>query len=78
VISFINYISAKQRLIESQKTVDMMGGEHECQPMILAQRDMIKLERDFYREEFQDFVLKMGVLLLLLLVAYVIAKVFYL
>jgi hypothetical protein len=51
MISFIHYISAKRRLKESEKTVHMLGGETEAPPMILAQRDMIKNEVDYYEEE---------------------------
>ncbi len=29
----------------------MMGGREECDAMILAQNEMIKLERDYYKEE---------------------------
>jgi hypothetical protein len=29
----------------------MMGGEDECQPMLLGQRDMVELEMEYYREE---------------------------
>lgn len=51
MMSVIHYISAKRRLKESNKTVMMMGGEVECPPMLLAQRDMIQLEMEYYREE---------------------------
>ena len=51
MISIIHYISAGRRLEEAKKTVYMMGGEDECPPMLLAQRDIIELERDYYKEE---------------------------
>ena len=51
MISIIHYISAGRRLEEANKTIYMMGGEDECQPMLLAQRDIIELERDYYKEE---------------------------
>jgi len=28
----------------------MMGGEDECQPMLLGQRDMVELEMEYYKE----------------------------
>jgi len=56
MISIIHYISAGRRLEEANKTIYMMGGEDECQPMLLAQRDMIELERDYYKEEAKKFV----------------------
>jgi len=51
MISFIHYVSALRRLKESEKTVYMLGGEREAPPMILAQRDMIKNEVEYYQEE---------------------------
>ena len=51
MISYIHYISAKRRLHESEKTIHMMGGETESSQMLCAQRDMIKLEVDYYGEE---------------------------
>jgi len=51
MISIIHYISAIRRLKESEKTVMMMGGESECQPMILAQRDYIKMEVGYYKSK---------------------------
>lgn len=59
MISFIHYVSALRRLKESEKTVHMLGGSHEAPPMILAQRDMIKNEVEYY----QDESLKLGVYL---------------
>lgn len=49
MISIIHYISAKRRLRESNKTVYMMGDD--CPPMLLAQRDMIQLEMEYYKQE---------------------------
>lgn len=51
MLSFIHYVSAMRRLKESEKTVYMLGGPREAPPMILAQRDMIKHEVDYYRDE---------------------------
>jgi len=51
MLSFIHYISALRRFKESEKTVYMMGGDREAPPMILAQRDIIKLEVDYYQQE---------------------------
>jgi hypothetical protein len=51
MISFIHYLSAKRRLKEAQKTIYMLGGERESPPMVLAQRDMIKHEVDYYEDE---------------------------
>lgn len=56
---FIDYISAKRRLKEADKTIYMMGGRDECQDMILAQRDMIELEMDYYELESQKLITKL-------------------
>jgi len=40
----------------------MMGGREECDAMILAQNEMIKLERDYYRDES----IKLGIYLALI------------
>ena len=56
MISIIRYVSAERRLKEAQKTVIMLGGEDETPPMVLAQRDMIELERNYYRDEATDFL----------------------
>jgi len=51
MFSVIHYISANKRLKEFEKTVRMLGGESECPPMILAQRDMCRFEKEYYHEE---------------------------
>ena len=33
----------------------MMGGEEDCQPMLLGQRDMLELEVEYYRERSKTF-----------------------
>lgn len=55
MISIIHYISACRRLKESDKTIMMLGGAEECQEMIVAQNDMIRLEKDYYHEEMVKF-----------------------
>jgi len=55
MLSIFHYWSAKERLAEHEKTIMMLGGESECQPMILAQRDMIELEMQYYKEMAQEF-----------------------
>jgi len=55
MLSIFHYWSAKERLAEHEKTIMMLGGESECQPMILAQKDMIELEMQYYKEMVQEF-----------------------
>jgi hypothetical protein len=51
MMRYIHYISAKRRLHEAEKTVIMLGGERQAPEMVRAQRDMIKLESEYYGEE---------------------------
>jgi hypothetical protein len=50
----------------------MMGGEDECQPMLLGQRDMLELEVEYYRQSSKKFtaialtIVSIGVILYLL------------
>jgi len=59
MISILNYISAKNRLRESDKTVMMMGDD--CSDMIKAQNEMIKMERDYYHDEVHIFLKRLYV-----------------
>ena len=59
MISILNYISAKNRLRESNKTVMMMGDD--CSDMIKAQNEMIKMERDYYHDEVHIFLKRLCV-----------------
>jgi len=54
MISVIHYISAKRRLEEADKTFAMLDGD--VSPMMLAQRDMIKFEMEYYREKVENLV----------------------
>jgi hypothetical protein len=55
MFSIINYFDAKQRLKESIKTIEMMGGEDECQPMLLGQRDFLELEVKYHLKQSKLF-----------------------
>jgi hypothetical protein len=57
MFSILHFIEAKARLAESIKTIEMMGGEEDCQPMILGQRDFLLLEVEYYRDEIKTFVI---------------------
>jgi hypothetical protein len=50
MISYYYLYEAKQRLANAKQTIEMMGGEDECQPMLLGQRDMLELEVEYYRK----------------------------
>lgn len=68
MLSFFHYRSAKERLAESKKTIHMMGGEDECQPMLLGQRDFLKLEVEFYRPRARISVLILIILPIVLII----------
>jgi hypothetical protein len=51
MVSVFYYIYAKRRLREANITIQMMGGEDECQPMLLGQRDFLELEVKYHRDE---------------------------
>ena len=73
MISVYNYYIAKKRLAMTKDTIRMMGGEDECQPMLLGQRDMIELEIGYYKEE----MVKLGLYLLLIVFGGVIILVLH-
>jgi hypothetical protein len=50
MISYYYLYEAKQRLANAKETIELMGGEDECQPMLLGQRDMLELEVSYYRK----------------------------
>jgi hypothetical protein len=50
VLAYYYLYEAKQRLANAKQTIEMMGGEDECQPMLLGQRDMLELEVEYYRK----------------------------
>ena len=49
MIPHLYYFEAKQRLDGAIECIKEMGGEDECQPMLLGQRDMLILEKEYYR-----------------------------
>lgn len=51
MICYLHYMSASKRLAESEKSVIMLGGERESPEMVRAQRDFIKLEKEYYGDE---------------------------
>ena len=77
MMCIVHYISALRRLKESKKTVMMLGGEREAPPMIRAQRDMIRLEMEYYRDEVASFFLLSCIVLAIVLPALVIYMRYY-
>lgn len=77
MLSIFHYFSAKERLKEAQKTVYMMGGEEDCQELILAQRDIIKLEMDYYKEEMVNLLKQSGLCLVFMTISIPIYYFFF-
>jgi lipopolysaccharide export LptBFGC system permease protein LptF len=50
MLAYYYLYEAKQRLANAKETIAMMGGEDECQPMLLGQRDMLELEVEYYQK----------------------------
>jgi hypothetical protein len=50
MLPYLDYLEAKKRLKLAKETIDMMGGEDECPPMVLGQRDYLELEVEYFRE----------------------------
>jgi hypothetical protein len=73
MLSIIHYVSAHRRLKESDKTIMMLGGVEECQEMIVAQNEMIRLEKEYYYEE----MVKLGYICLILIMVCVILYIPY-
>ena len=74
MISIFHYFDSKKRLAESIKTIGMMGGEDECQPMLLGQRDFLELEVQYHKESMQrllTWVLSFAIMAAITLVCYV-------
>jgi hypothetical protein len=63
MMCFIHWISAKRRLKEVQKTVTMLADgkftEKGVPPMVLAQRDFIKKEVEYFEEESVNLLFKL-------------------
>lgn len=55
MIPYFDYIDAKRRLKLAKETILMMGGEDDCQPMLLGQRDYLELEVEYHREQSIKF-----------------------
>jgi len=72
MIALYNYLDAKNRLKESIITIEMMG---DCSnDMLEAQRDMIKLEVEYYWEEVKMYPLYFMLWCIALIPIYAIYK----
>ena len=76
MISIINYIEAKRRLKQSAETIEMMGGQQHCNEMILAQHEMIYLEKEYYKNKSYMFVFGLCVIVMTVFLFFNFFKVF--
>jgi len=53
LISLYNYVMAKKRLTEIDKTINMFDSDN-YPVQLLAQKDMLKYEEEHWREEFHS------------------------
>ena len=71
-MSFIHYISAMRRLKELEKTVTLLKhdrySESDVPTMVLAQRDFVKLEVEYYKESVARLILLLIIILFLALI----------
>ena len=70
---YINYISAVFRLKELEKSVTMLGGEREAPVEVVAQRDFVKLEKEYFGEE----CVKMNIILVMATAIGAMVWIFY-
>lgn len=68
MICYLHYFSATRRLVESEKTVRILGGEYQAPEMIRAQRDFIKLEKEYYGDECMKWNLILSFVLVAVLI----------
>jgi hypothetical protein len=61
MMSLVHLISAKRRLKELEKTVTLLKhdkySESDVPTMVLAQRDFVKLEVEYYKESVSKLIL---------------------
>ena len=71
MMSFIHYISAMRRLKELEKTVTLLKhdkySESDVPTMVLAQRDFVKLEVEYYKDSVAKLILLLIIILFLAL-----------
>ena len=76
MMSFIHYISAVRRLTEIEKTVRMLKSnkysEADVPPMVLAQRDFIKKEMEYFKESCIGWLFGIVIGLMIVVFVYVI------
>ena len=72
MMSFIHYISAMRRLKELEKTVTLLKhdkySESDVPTMVLAQRDFVKLEVEYYKDSVAKLILLLIIIFFLALI----------
>lgn len=57
MLPYFDYLEAKNRLKLAKETIELMGGEDECPPMVLGQRDYIELEVEYHQQQSKKFTM---------------------
>ena len=57
MIPYFDYLDAKNRLKLAKETIELMGGEDECPPMVLGQRDYLELEVEYHQLQSKKFTM---------------------
>jgi len=57
MIPYYYYLDAKRRLHEMNLTIDAICSDGQDQPFLLAQRDIVKLEMEYYRDLSNKFAI---------------------
>ena len=76
MMCYIHYISALRRLREAEKSVIMLGGNREAPEMVRAQRDFIKLEKEYFGDECINMNFILLIVFWLCVIAYGLCKLF--
>ena len=69
-MNLFNYLSARRRLVEINKTIEAMGGDDEASPMLLAQRDITSDEVTYFYYESISSVIYTLIGSIVLIMAY--------
>jgi hypothetical protein len=77
MISIIHYISASRRHQQFQDTIVQLGGENDAPLQMRAQRDIIAMERDYYRDKMFDFFFILAIMSVLSALVFITYYIFF-
>lgn len=75
-MSLIHWFSAERRLEACERTIIALGGsrhsDHDVPPQLAAQRDMIKYEIEYYKDQSQIFAFALIIVLFVSVVTFLL------